>query len=293
MASYSKSLLFVLIAGVCWSWIGVIVKLINDANTWQILFYRSLGMVPILLIFVRIKTRANPFQSLTNIRLPSFLGALCLVGAYLGGIYAYQTTTIANAAFLFAAAPFFTAVLAWPILREPVRNGTWWAILFALIGVIIMVREGLALGALSGNISALGSAIGFAGFTIALRWDKETDVLPMVILGGILAIFITGLILVFSGTGFSINTNDILLTVVVAASILGCGMVCYTIGSRVVTATDLALLAMIEVALAPLWGFILINEPLGINNLIGGFLILGSLVFNALTGIRHKPVKVS
>ena len=78
-----------------------------------------------------------------------------------------------------------------------------------------------------------------------------------------------------------------------AASILGCGMVCYTIGSRVVTATDLALLAMVEVALAPLWGFILINEPLGINNLIGGFLILGSLVFNALTGIRHKPIKVS
>jgi drug/metabolite transporter (DMT)-like permease len=250
-------------------------------------------MVPILLFFVGVKTRNNPFKSLANLRLPSFIGALCLVGAYLGGIYAYQTTTIANAAFLFAAAPFFTAVFAWPILKEPVRNGTWWAILFALIGVIIMVREGLALGALSGNISALGSAIGFAGFTIALRWNKETDVLPMVILGGILAIFITGLILVFSGTGFSINTNDILLTVVVAASILGCGMVCYTIGSRVVTATDLALLAMVEVALAPLWGFILINEPLGINNLIGGLLIIGSLVFNALTGIRHKPIKVS
>jgi len=50
---------------------------------------------------------------------------------------------------------------------------------------------------------------------------------------------------------------------------------------------------MVEVALAPLWGFILINEPLGINNLIGGLLILGSLVFNALTGIRHKPIKVS
>ena len=86
MASYTKSILFVLIAGVCWSWIGVIVKLIDDANTWQILFYRSLGMVPILLFFVGVKTRNNPFKSLANLRLSSFIGALCLVGADLGGI---------------------------------------------------------------------------------------------------------------------------------------------------------------------------------------------------------------
>ena len=37
MASYTKSILFVLIAGVCWSWIGVIVKLRNRKHLADII----------------------------------------------------------------------------------------------------------------------------------------------------------------------------------------------------------------------------------------------------------------
>ena len=70
-------------------------------------------------------------------------------------------------------------------------------------------------------------------------------------------------------------------------------MICYTIGSRSVTAADLALLAMIEVILAPIWGWMLLAELVGFNNLIGGFLVLTSLMFNALTGARHKPFQVN
>jgi drug/metabolite transporter (DMT)-like permease len=49
---------------------------------------------------------------------------------------------------------------------------------------------------------------------------------------------------------------------------------------------------MIEVILAPLWGWILLTELIGVSNLVGGFLVLVSLVFNATTGVRHKPFKV-
>ena len=145
------------------------------------------------------------------------------------------------------------------------------------------------MGAINGNIAALLSALGFAGFTISLRWKKDTEMLPMIILASILAILITGGMLLVSNTGFFVLINDVVLSGLVGASTLGCGMICYTIGSRSVTAADLALLAMIEVILAPIWGWMLLAELVGFNNLIGGFLVLTSLMFNALTGARHKP----
>ena len=292
MTPYVKGILFVLLAGICWSWLGVIVRLVEIANTWQILFYRSIGLVQILIFYLAIKQNKNPFKLLFKFKPSNILGAFSLVTAYLGGIYAYQETTIANAAFLFAAAPLFTAVLAWPILKEPVRKATWLSIFIAIIGISIMVKGGLSVGALNGNIAALLSALGFAGFTISLRWDKESEVLSMVVMAGILAILITGGILLVSKNGFVVPTSDLILSGLIGASTLGCGMIFYTVGSRFVAAADLALLAMLEVILAPLWGWIFLAELVGSSNLVGGFLVLVSLAFNATTGVRHKPAKV-
>ena len=46
------------------------------------------------------------------------IGGFGLVLAFGCGIYAIQTTTVANAIFLFASAPFLVAILGWIILRE-------------------------------------------------------------------------------------------------------------------------------------------------------------------------------
>ena len=76
------------------------------------------------------------------------------------------------------------------ILREQVRHATWVAMLFAIIGIAIMVINGFAAGKLVGNLSALLSATGFAVFTVALRWGKLEDMLPAVFMAGIFAMVI-------------------------------------------------------------------------------------------------------
>ena len=52
------------------------------------------------------------------------VGGLGLILAFGGAIYAFQSTTIANAVFLFSASPFLTALLAWAVLGERVRRRT-------------------------------------------------------------------------------------------------------------------------------------------------------------------------
>ena len=46
--SYAAGIVMCLVAGVCWSFMGLFVRLIETADAWQILFYRSLALVGFL-----------------------------------------------------------------------------------------------------------------------------------------------------------------------------------------------------------------------------------------------------
>jgi DME family drug/metabolite transporter len=290
--SYKTGVLLVLTAGFCWSGIGTAVRILEDVNIWLLLFYRSLGMVPVLFIFLLYSSNKKPFEKIKTVGYPGIVGGLCLITAFAGGIHAMQSTTIANAAFLFATAPFFTAVLAWPLLKEPVRTATWWCISIALIGIAIMVQDGLELGQIEGNFSGLVSAIGFAGFTITLRWGKLSDMVPAVVLGGVFALAFSSFIIISSGSNLAIDPIDALVAMGTGAILLAGGMLAYTIGSRVVVASDLAVLSMVEVVLAPVWVWLILSEAVGISTMVGGVIIITALIANAMSGLRHKPTKL-
>jgi DME family drug/metabolite transporter len=215
-----------------------------------------------------------------------------LVMAFAGGIYAIQTTTVANAMFLFAAAPFLAAVLGWIILRESVRKATWVAMIFALIGIAVMVVNGVSAGQLGGNLSAIVSACGFAIFTIALRWGKLEDMLPAVFLAGVFAIFVAGGVCLLGGYGFDVPVNDIAIALSLGVFQVGLGLAVFTIGSKVVPAAELALLSMTEVLLGPLWVWLFIGETVSFYTLIGGVILMLALVGNAFSGLRRKPVPI-
>lgn len=287
--SYRKGVLLVALAAFLWSLMALVIRLIGDVGTWQILFWRSVGMVPVLLAFIAWRSGGHPFYALRRAGIAGAVGGFGLVFAFAGAIYAYQETSVANAAFLFAAAPLITAALAWPILKEPVRTATWIAIAFALVGIAVMVREGLAAGAMAGNLAALASAFGFAAFTITLRWGRLGDMLPAVVIGGFFAILVGGAVISTSGESVVVDLHDLALSLAMGVLLLGGGMVAYTLGSRSVPAADLALLTMIEVLFAPVWVWLFLGETVASGTLTGGALLLAALAFNALTGLRHRP----
>ena len=106
------------------------VRLIEEANVWQILFYRSLALTPLLIIVVTCRNRWDAWGALHRTGWAGIIGGIALVFAFSGGIYSIQHTTVANAMFLFAAAPFATAILGKIILKENVRRGTLFCIIF-------------------------------------------------------------------------------------------------------------------------------------------------------------------
>jgi drug/metabolite transporter (DMT)-like permease len=290
--TYRSGVFLVLLAGSIWSTTGLMIRLIEEAQTWQILFYRSVGMTPVLFLFISYRSKNRLLENLRKAGMPAAIGAIGLVFAFAGGIFAIQSTTVANAVFLFATAPFFTAILGWIILREPVRRATKIAVGVAGLGMVIMLWEGLAVGALAGNAAAVLSAIGFAVFTIALRWRKPEDMLPTVFLAGVFAFFTALAICRLLDQSIILSPWDSGVSMFMGMFQLGLGLSIYTFGSRVVPAAELALLSMTEVLLGPFWVWVFIGEIASIWTFIGGAILMAAIAGNALSGIRRRPPKI-
>jgi drug/metabolite transporter (DMT)-like permease len=289
--TYGRGVALVLMAGSLWSLMGLGLRQIEAASVWQILFWRSVGMLPVLLAVIWWTSGGRPFAAIRTVGIAGALGGFSLVLAFAGAIYAIQTTTIANAVFLFSASPFVAAVLGWILLGERVRPGTWAAIALAAFGMYLMVREGMAMGALAGNIAALLSAVGFGAFSVALRWGKVGDTLPVALLGGVFSILAAGLVLVVRGEPIAPSLWDIGISFAIGAMILALGMVVYTAASKAVPAAELTLLSLIEVLLGPLWVWLLMGETASAATFVGGGVLLGAVVLNAVMGTRaQRPV---
>ena len=284
---YRTGVLLVVVAGVLWSLMGLTIRLLDTATTWQVLFWRPVGMVPVLAAFVwwRSGGLIGPLRAVGQ---PGIIGALGLVAAFAGAVYAIQSTTIANAVFLFSASPFFSAVLGRIFLREQVRPVTWVAIGLAVLGMGIMVRDGADSGAMSGNIAAIGSALGFAVFAVTVRWGKLADMLPAVILGGVISMGVAAVALMVQGQSLTPPRADIGIIVMAGAVILGVGMTLFTVGSRVVPAAEATLLTMLEVILGPVWVWLLLAETASAQTFAGGAVVLCAVALNAVTGLRDR-----
>ena len=287
---YRTGVLLVVVAGVLWSLMGLTIRLLDTATTWQVLFWRPVGMVPVLAAFVwwRSGGLIGPLRAVGQ---PGIIGALGLVAAFAGAVYAIQSTTIANAVFLFSASPFFSAVLGRIFLREQVRPVTWVAIGLAVLGMGIMVRDGADSGAMSGNIAAIGSALGFAVFAVTVRWGKLADMLPAVILGGVISMGVAAVALMVQGQSLTPPRADIGIIIMAGAVILGVGMTLFTLGSRVVPAAEATLLTMLEVILGPVWVWLVLAETASAQTFAGGAVVLCAVALNAVTGLRDRQFR--
>ena len=158
----------------------------------------------------------------------------------------------------------------------------------ALVGIFIMVWEGILLSRIIGNVAALISALGFAVFTISLRWKKLEDMLPTVFMAGLFAIIIAGAICQIKGYGLDIPKHDIWIALALGVFQVGAGLILYTLGSKAVPSAELALLSMTEVIFGPFWVWLFLGETAGVYTLLGGMILLIAIASNALSGLFRK-----
>jgi uncharacterized membrane protein len=158
-AKYPLGVAMVLVAGVCLSFGGLILRHVESADIWLMVFYRSLTFSGTLFLFLLVVYRGRVVRPFLAIGREGVVVALSLGAGAICYLLAIDLTTVANVVFILGSGPLWTALLGRLVLGERVRPVTWAAMAAALCGITLMVAEGLGSGRLAGNVIALGAAV--------------------------------------------------------------------------------------------------------------------------------------
>ena len=266
--------ILILSGALCMSFAALFVKLIQNADGFQILFYRGFPqcmMVMIVACFIRRISLVEFFKSIDKTDL--ILGfTMCIAFSFY--IFALLNTSVASALFILSISPVFAALLSWRIIGEIPTKTTWIAILFAMVGVTVMVGADLTRGQLIGNLFAMISAFSFALMLVFARKSKKSDVLTGNFLGAGFAILMAIILAYSYGDGLIVSTQDMFLSFALGAFTIGIGIAFVAWAAPYLPAPNVGVLVLIESVLAPVWVWIFLDMPMKYQEILGGLIIL-------------------
>lgn len=280
---YALGLASVIAASFFTSLAGIFVRLTEDAEGFTLLFYRSLAFVLFMAVFLGFRYRGRTADAFRAIGWPGLVVALALGIAFMSFILALMETSVARVVFIGGTSPFVAAALAWLVLRERLGPTTLLAMVGALLGISIMVGEGLAEGSMLGLLLAFIPVLGYAVTLVCFRVKKGEDMLPAVFLAGVVAMVASAIL----APTLAISANDLVMAVLLGVVQLGFQYVLITYGVRRVPAAEVALLGRLQLVLGPFWVWIGVGEVPTVATLLGGGIILGVVLLHSLVMLRR------
>ena len=271
----------ILLGGLFMSFVGLLMRLIEDASGFQILFYRSLTLSLVVIIFACILTKSNPLVFLKRLDKFDFAMGAFLSLAFATYVFSMLYTSVASTLFILSVTPFLSAIIAWFWLGEKPRRIVWLTMFAASFGVALMVNDGFADGKTFGNLLAFLSAVFFALVLVIARYSEKKNVLGGTFLGGGLACLIGFLSTVYFNQGLLISHYDMSISLLMGAFTIGLGITLVTIGTPFVPAAEVSLLVLVESVLGPVWVWIILSEAMTRLEIIGGIIIFVSLILLA------------
>ena len=139
-------------------------------------------------------------------------------------------------------------------------------------------------GSILGLVFGMLSAVGFAVFSVSLRWKKDTPKFTTVAIAGLFCTIVSGAIIMIYDLNFlSSGKNEALFAT--HGTLVCLGLILYSIGSKNIPAAELTLLSLTEVIGGIFWVWLPwlgINEIPTTNTIIGGFFIFISIFYYSL-----------
>ena len=276
----------VLLAGIFWSFGPYVVRHIDQPQLvpWQYLFTRGIVIFILLNVYLFLNEGIKFYKNYLKIGISGFIGGLGLATAMITFIWSITNTTAAITLLCLAAMPFITALLGFLFLKERISFTVWISIIVAAFGICVMAYGNTEKNSFLGLIFGLASALGFSIFSVSLRWRKETPKFTTVALAGLFCFLFSSMFILSNDANFlSTSKNEALFAT--HGTLVCCGLILYSIGSKNIPAADLTLLSLTEVIGGIFWVWLPwlgINEVPSTNTIIGGFFIFIAIFYYSL-----------
>jgi len=270
--------LLIFLGATCLSFGGLIVKSFEGANLWQILFWRQTFFAIIVAFYLLISYKKNFFKSFYNSGLPGLIAGFVLSIGFSAYVFAMYNTTVANTNFIITTETIFLAAFGYFFLKEKINLITFISIILGMSGGMLIVGSSLSIqssGQFIGNIVAFIMPISFAILVVIIRKYPNVDMVPAQFTAGILAAIFG----YFIAGKLSISPHDLFLASMAGFFHIGFGFILITIGSQTTPSAVVGVLMLTEAVFGPLWAWLFINEIPPTSVLIGGGIIIFSILF--------------
>ena len=275
--------LLIFLGATCLSFGGLIVKSFEGANLWQILFWRQTFFAIIVAFYLLISYKKNFFKSFYNSGLAGLIAGFVLSIGFSAYVFAMYNTTVANTNFIITTETIFLAVFGYFFLKEKINLITFISIVLGMSGVLLILGNSLSIQSSEqfiGNIVAFIMPISFAILVVIIRKYPNVDMVPAQFTAGILAAIIG----YFIAGKLSISPHDLFLASMAGFFQIGFGFILITIGSQTTPSAVVGVLMLTEAVFGPLWAWLFINEIPPMSVLIGGGIIIFSILFQSFYG---------
>tara|TARA_B110000438_G_C15772932_1_gene632755 strand:- start:533 stop:1402 length:870 start_codon:yes stop_codon:yes gene_type:complete len=271
----------VFLGAVCLSFGGIIVKSFEDANLWQILFWRQFFFVIIVALYLFVTYKKKFFIIFYKSGVPGLVAGLFLGLGFSSYVFAMYYTTVANTLFIITTETIFLALFGYIYLKERINLVTLISILLGMSGVLLIVGSSISIQTSQqffGNIVAFIMPVSFAVLIVIVRKYPKIDMVPAQFTAGIIAALIGFLV----AGKLSVSPHDLFLGFVAGAFQIGFGFILITVGSQTTPAAVVGVLMLTEAVLGPIWAWLFINEIPPLIVVIGGGIIIFAILFEFL-----------
>lgn len=280
------AILLMIASSVVISFSGLVVRLL-DAGPLVMNFYRALFLMGAILVLLVLRYRAAAIVRVIGVGWPGLMAGAMLAGAGITFLQSMTHTTVANTLFVLGGIPFVTSGLAWIFLKEKPSRPTLVTMIIAFFGIVIMIGEGFTIGSAYGNLMALMTTFFFSIYAVIVRFNRQVDMLPAILISTVLIMAMTGL----TQRGvLPISKNDLWLCLLWGGVMSGFTSASFIVASRHIIAAELTIFMLLEFALGPVWVWLFVNEIPSTWTLTGGALVIVAVLGRSILEFRARSV---
>src|SRR5713226_8885274 len=280
----ASPLLLVLGAAILWSTGGLFIKA-THLSPLELSFGRSL----LAAITIAIVTRKEGFGLNRVSAITSILYAALLILF----VAATKLTTAANAIFLQYTAPVYVLILEPLFYKEKFRSRDLVTVAACVIGMSLFFVGKLRPQDVDGNLLALASGVCFALFFLLLRHSKARDVnrASSAIYGNLIVVLICAPAF-FAAMQRGISATDFARVSYLGVVQIGFAYLLFTLAmARGLRSLDASIIGYVEPVLNPVWVFLFIGERPSGWAIIGGAIIIASVMAHTLVSAKEKSAQ--
>ena len=242
---------------------------LSESDPWFYMVARGLGLAVVLGLLIKFgkrftETPNDPFNDRHFVE----VGILFGLSSILFTLSVFNTST-SNLVFILAFNPMLAALFAWGLIGERPNLITWIAIIATMIGVAIIVSDGVETGNWFGDLTSLGAATVLALSLVRTRQSGKDLSLSGCLGGMISGLFALPLALLYSSMPGV--PGWVVLNAVILVPLAGFTL---TLAPRYIPAPQVAIFFLLETVLAPVWVWLIFGEVPSDRTMLGGMIVL-------------------